>query len=145
MTEETGKLAHWRLKLLEFEIDVVHQPDIRQQAADALSRFATVVKDDTPLKNDLPVLTIFDDATSEDIPSVLMITDSKYGWPPKPVPAKETRKSTLGWENIGNTDGTRLQIYSSPTSSVVSCRQSGCRPSSYHRWIHYEPSKSCIL
>lgn len=41
LVNATGKLARWRLRLSEFEFDVVQRTSIRDQAADTLLRLET--------------------------------------------------------------------------------------------------------
>lgn len=53
MTDSIERLARWRLKLSEYEIDVVSRAGIKHQAADVLSRLPTLEEKCTPLENDL--------------------------------------------------------------------------------------------
>lgn len=48
-----GKLARWRLFLLEFECDIVHRAGIKSHAADTLSRIETGGMDISDLDEDL--------------------------------------------------------------------------------------------
>lgn len=65
LTQVTIRLARGRLRLPKFAVEVVHRAGIRHQAADALSRVPATANDKTPLeddntpvKNDLPLLAI---------------------------------------------------------------------------------------
>ena len=58
MADATGKLARWRLRLAEYEFDVVHRAGVKHQAADALSRLPTDGEDKAPLDDEIPVLVI---------------------------------------------------------------------------------------
>lgn len=58
MTEATGKLAGWALRLSELEYDVVNRPGVNNQAADELCRMETKGTDDTELSDELPILTM---------------------------------------------------------------------------------------
>lgn len=58
MTEATGKPARWRLRLTEFEIDIVHRAGVKRKAADALSRLNTKGVDCPPMVDEVPVLAI---------------------------------------------------------------------------------------
>lgn len=59
MTDTTGKLARLRKGLAKSDFDAVHPAGVIYQAADALSRRQTIGMDRSPLKQDVPVLTIF--------------------------------------------------------------------------------------
>ena len=61
--EATGKLARWRLRLQEFEFDVIHVPGKKNQVADALSRLNSQGGDKSgiPVDVDVPVFSIEDD------------------------------------------------------------------------------------
>lgn len=54
MADATHKLARWRLRLEEMDVEVVHRVGIKHQATDALPRFETEVEDRLPLGDDLP-------------------------------------------------------------------------------------------
>lgn len=58
MTDSSGKIAQWRLRLSEFDFIIVHRAGSKQQAADALSRLDTNGNDGSPPDEDLPVFTI---------------------------------------------------------------------------------------
>lgn len=106
MTDNSGKLACWRLRLVEFELDAVHRAGVKHQAADAVSRLPTTGIDDTPLHDDVQVLKLPGNTRSDDRSSVLMITNAKQGWHTKRVSADETDIFTLRWGDTGNTDRT---------------------------------------
>lgn len=54
LKESTGPLARRRLRLMEFDFRVQHQPEWKHIAADALSRFPTDQTDNSDLDVDLP-------------------------------------------------------------------------------------------
>lgn len=58
--DASGKLTTWRLRLREFDSEVVHRAGIKYQALDALSRLETEESDNTKLNENLPALTIDD-------------------------------------------------------------------------------------
>lgn len=58
MTDQTGKLARWRLQLSELDYQNFHQANVKHKAADALSRLPTNGMDKSPLEDHVPVLTI---------------------------------------------------------------------------------------
>lgn len=78
MTDATGKLARWRLKLSEFKLGVLHRAGIKHEAADALSRLPATGNNETPSRDDDTILDITDDTASHDKWSVLKITHAKY-------------------------------------------------------------------
>lgn len=54
MTDVTGTLAQWRLRLSELELDVVHRAVIKRQAADSLSRLETTDPDTSKMNDYMP-------------------------------------------------------------------------------------------
>lgn len=58
LTDSTGKLERWKLRLSEFAFDVVHSAGIRHQAAEASSRLKTSGIDTTPIEDGIAVLCI---------------------------------------------------------------------------------------
>lgn len=58
VTDSTRRLARWRLKLSEYESDVVHRPVIMHQPADGLSRLPATGGNRAPLENDLSILAV---------------------------------------------------------------------------------------
>lgn len=58
MTEATGKLVRWHLRLSEFDFEVVHWGGVKHEAAEALSRLEKTGMEKSPLEDDIPVLTI---------------------------------------------------------------------------------------
>lgn len=57
-TESIGRLARWRLRLLELEFHIIFRAGIKQRAADALSRLSTTEEDTKPLEDNFPILAI---------------------------------------------------------------------------------------
>lgn len=55
MSDATGKLVRWRLRLSELEFDVLHRARIKHHAADALFRLSTTGTDETKLDDELLV------------------------------------------------------------------------------------------
>ena len=58
LSDASGRLQRWRLRLADFEYDVVHRAGIKHQAADALSRMPTDGSDQTPLDDAIPTLAV---------------------------------------------------------------------------------------
>lgn len=58
MTEATGKLAQWRLKLSEYELYIIHSVCEKQRAAVALTRLKTKHEDKKTLYDKVPVITV---------------------------------------------------------------------------------------
>lgn len=58
LKESTGRLALWRLRLMEFSFEIVHCPRLSHQAADAMSRQPKVdqeaVDEAKVVDNDIP-------------------------------------------------------------------------------------------
>lgn len=69
----------------------------------------TTEKDDVPLNDNVPTLTISDDPTSENWSSILTITNTNHCRHTKPVNADETDEFSLGWQDTGSTDMTDLK------------------------------------
>lgn len=55
MTEATGKLARCRLRLLKFDLYIVHCAAVKHQSVDALSRFKTGGTDKKALEDQIHV------------------------------------------------------------------------------------------
>lgn len=58
LTDSTGKLARWRLRLPEFEFYTVHFAVNKHQSIDALLRLESIGTDHLPIDDDIPVLYI---------------------------------------------------------------------------------------
>lgn len=58
LPDSTGRLAQWRVRLWEYDFDVLHRAGIRHQANDAKSRLQTTGEHKTHLDEDLPLLAI---------------------------------------------------------------------------------------
>lgn len=56
MTVSAGRLAQWRLKLFEYDFNVIYRAGVKHQAVDALSRIPMTVKDHNDLDDDLSIL-----------------------------------------------------------------------------------------
>lgn len=54
MTEATGELACWRLRLLEFGCYVLHRADMKHQVVDALPRLKTGGGDTKTMEDEIP-------------------------------------------------------------------------------------------
>lgn len=54
----TDKFTRWRLRLMEFDFDIISQSEAKHQAANVLSRLATEGTDDSGFKNDVPKMAI---------------------------------------------------------------------------------------
>ena len=62
LANASGRLARWRLRLQEFDFEVVHRAGSVHMAPDAMSRLPTDGADDSELNDDVPVLVISDTA-----------------------------------------------------------------------------------
>lgn len=58
LTTATGRLARWELRLLEYDLEVMHRPVIVHQATDALYRINTTVFDTTPPDDEMGTLCV---------------------------------------------------------------------------------------
>lgn len=56
LTTATESLAHWRLRILEYDLEVMHRPDIVHQAPNALYRLDTKGSDTNALEDNIPTL-----------------------------------------------------------------------------------------
>ena len=63
LADASGRLQRWRLRLADFEYDIVHRAGVKHQAADALSRLPTNGTDQHPLDDGIPTLAIGDSET----------------------------------------------------------------------------------
>lgn len=66
ISDVSGRLARWRLRLAEFDYTVVHRPGVKHQAPDALSRLPTAGADTSPLEDGIPCFTVTTDSGNED-------------------------------------------------------------------------------
>lgn len=58
LAETTDKRAHWRLRLLEYEFDVIHRAGVKHQAADSPCRLPTAGGDTSELEEKIPVMAV---------------------------------------------------------------------------------------
>lgn len=58
LIDSIGRLARWRLRLFEFDFDVIYRASVKHEAADTLPRLQTAGEEDTPLKDKLPLLAV---------------------------------------------------------------------------------------
>lgn len=58
MTDTTGNIARWQVRLSVFGFDIVHSVGVNNQAAGALFRLSTEIEDGTLLDDWAPVLAI---------------------------------------------------------------------------------------
>lgn len=56
LSDASGRLQRWRLRLQPFEYDIVHRPGVKHQAADAMSRLNTTGTDQTDLDDEIPTV-----------------------------------------------------------------------------------------
>lgn len=60
VTDDSGRLTRWRLRLLEFDFDAEHQAGVKHQAANALQRLLSNDIDIADLEDDLSDMLIHD-------------------------------------------------------------------------------------
>lgn len=58
LTDTTGRLARWRLRLPRFSFDVIHRTEVKHQTANVFSRLLATGNGNTPLEDDLLLLAI---------------------------------------------------------------------------------------
>ena len=77
LTESTGRLTRWRLRLSEFDFVIQYRPGRVHQVPDALSRLIAPIENDTEVDDDLPN---FDDAialyTNNDMNAIALTAHS---------------------------------------------------------------------
>ncbi len=54
LSNAEGRLSKWRLRLAEFDFDVVYRPGVKHQVPDALSRIETTGGESGPLEDSIP-------------------------------------------------------------------------------------------
>lgn len=57
MTEATGNLLKWQLRISELDFEVVDRNGVKYQPADVLSRLPTTESDESLFEDDVPVPT----------------------------------------------------------------------------------------
>lgn len=84
LKECTGRLARWRLRLLEYDLKTVHRPGIHHQAPEAMSWLPkeTDCGDEDPIDEDIPTLDIPRTDNKEASPVMFLHQD------PVPMPAE---------------------------------------------------------
>ena len=98
LTESTGRLTRWRLRLSEFDFEIQYRPGRVHQVPDALSRLIRPHANDAPdVDDDIPH---YDDATSSTaLGTVAAVTDVT-----SPVVTRSRNRATKAAER-GNTAG----------------------------------------
>lgn len=76
LTNSTGKMARWRLRLSEFELDVVYRTVIKHQATDALLRLKTNRDDRMQVEDCNMVLCIHSSPPEEEKASVMYMHEN---------------------------------------------------------------------
>ena len=63
-----GRLARWRLRLAEFDLEIMYKPGTQNAVADAMSRIETRALDETDLEDHIPCFTCaFEEAEEPDM------------------------------------------------------------------------------
>ena len=75
LTDVTGRLARWRLRLLEFDISVEYKKGIKNKLADAISRIPTEGETDVSADLNIPGLSIKE---QEEIKILQSLEDDLY-------------------------------------------------------------------
>ena len=84
LTESTGRLTRWRLRLSEFDFVIQYRPGRVHQIPDALSRLIVPNNTQRPVDDDIPT---FDDALTLLTPELTLTTPS----PLRPAPRRSAR------------------------------------------------------
>lgn len=66
MSDDYGKLAWWKIRLSEFEFEIVHRAGIKNKAADGISRRPTGGIDKKKRDEKIPVLAITTNMSTTD-------------------------------------------------------------------------------
>lgn len=97
LTKRTGILAHWRLRLFEFDFNVVHRAGVSCQATDAPSYLQAAGEVDTRAEDKLPVLPIDTESDDTNIlvinrnsDEIILIIAQEKKWIDSPPKSKES-------------------------------------------------------
>ena len=63
MTDASGRLARWRLRLLEYDFEVQYKPGVTHYAADMMSRCDTPAGDPQEVDDEIPCFSVGEDAS----------------------------------------------------------------------------------
>lgn len=58
LADASGKLARWRLRLMEYDFFIIHQAGVEHQEADDLSRAHTEETDDSDIKHEIAIMAV---------------------------------------------------------------------------------------
>ena len=89
LSDATGRLARWRLRLADYDYTVEHRRGIVHQAADALSRLPSDGMDETPLDDEIPLFLVDTTSNQRDLSDLVPHDVTDYDFLDETVPTAE--------------------------------------------------------
>ena len=128
LNDLTGRLMRWRLRLLEFEYEVVYRPGRVHQVPDALSRLKRGEDDGSDIDDELPTSPVGKEATVKDILHVVHAVTRRQNR--QSNAAKRRSEAKRKAKKRDHTDGAGFQTPATPEGEGIGAAQIGAAPRS---------------